>query len=112
MTTVLLLSSTNDSLYSVAASKARHQSALEMFFESYTTAIKSSRMRTGGHSQMTWLWQSLPLSQPTFTRWLYKLPLHDYANITNCCCCCSFGQGSSQLWTHTRRPLYSRPIAL
>jgi len=24
----------------------------------------------------------------------------------------SFGQGSSLLWTHTLRPLYSRPIAL
>ena len=26
--------------------------------------------------------------------------------------CPSFGQGSSLLWTHTLKPLYSRPIAL
>jgi len=28
------------------------------------------------------------------------------------CMYVSFGQGSSQLWTHTLRPFYSRPIAL
>jgi len=30
----------------------------------------------------------------------------------NVCMSVSFEQGSSLLWTHTLRPLYSRPIAL
>ena len=36
----------------------------------------------------------------------------EHRDDNDACIYVSFGQGSSLLWTHTLRPLYSRPIAL